>query len=424
MNKTVTQPHPYRTTFFIILLIIFLNTIIDSLNGANAIRMLDHHHHLLSASSSEEYRNLLFGILLGTGGFLHFFVTPILASFSDRFGRKSGLIVSLGFVLISSCLYIVGIKLHSYAIVLIGSLFGISGMIKCIVETATVDISNGAQRKLYLGFTTVVRTLAGSMAVIVGAYLASSRHVSWFSLCTPRYLGLILIITNIFVVLFLFKEPKHNYNQNKIKPTINIFRSWFDMCKESPQVIKPLAAFALFEFSFALACHDTPLFWHGFLHTSIGSMARYMAFNSAIMGFSLLIFFPIWLKKVPQKYQLSVPIVLLSLSYFFIVFFYTPADQWILKIPIDFFAPIAYAQLLALIPSSVSEDKHGVAMGFVHSITTLVWSSSALIMVPLNELSPHLPLAVTGIFVLFSCWMLKKRSKGMAQDSMSITTSA
>src|SRR3990167_2841502 len=234
--QTSEKNNSYQTTLLIILLILFLNTF-SHLGGINNVRMLDHHHHLLSEHASDKTRNLLLGVLMGAGGFIHFFLTPILVSLSDRFGRKPLLLFSLSSILISSIFSIIGLIYHSYAIVLFGSVLSFSGIIKCLSETVAVDISSGRLRKLYLGFTAVARMVAGPLAVILGAYLASSKNVSWFTLRTPYYFSLILIGINILVTLFLFKEPKHSYNQKTVKPSINIFRIWFDMFKENPKVI-------------------------------------------------------------------------------------------------------------------------------------------------------------------------------------------
>lgn len=420
--QTSEKNHSYQTTLLIILLIMFLNTIGSHLGDVNQVRMLDHHHHLLSEHLSDKTRNLLLGVLMGAGGFIHFFITPILVSFSDRFGRKPLLLFSFSSVLISAIFSIVGLKLHSFAIVFFGSLLSFSGIVKCLSETVTVDISSGRLRKLYLGFTAVARMVAAPFAVILGAYLASSKNVSWFTLRTPYYFSLILIGINLLVILFLFKEPKHSYNQKTVKPSINIFRIWFDMFKKNPEVIKPLIAFSIFEFSYALFCHDIAFFWHGFLHTSISSMAHYFAFNSALNGFTLLVFLPIWLKKIPEKYQLSIPIILMSVSFVLISIFYMPLGRWILIIPAAVFATIAYTQLLASVPSSVTEDKHGAAMGVVHSMTALVWSTSAFIAVPLNDLSPHLPLFVTCAIGLLSYAFVRKNKKVTENIGVSVAT--
>jgi len=386
--------------------IIFLEAFCNSLLMPDLVRMLSQSHHLLSESVSQIARNYLLGLSMAIPGFIGIVLTPLLGKLSDRWGRKPLLILTLALTFVGLLLPILGLWLHSFFLVFLSNFFAFMNCIRVIAKTTVADIAKGTRRKLYFGWTTLALNLGGILGPLLGSFLSNSHNGLWFTLQTPYYFGLGLVVINFLILVIFFQEPKHQYNPKNIHPSANVFRLWLAIRNEKPLIL-PLAAFLFFEYAFALYINDIPLFWHSFLHVTVSTMSEYTAFTSSIVVVSLLLIYPLWLKWIPKKHQLTSSILLLSVSYVLLSIFSMPISRWLLTIPVAVFAAISYPQLLALLTSCVSDEKYGWVMGVMYSIVNLVWATSAIIMVPLNQFSAHLPLFVTGSLGLIAYGLLK-----------------
>jgi len=387
------------------LLLIFITQLGGSLFMPDLIRMLGHNQHLLNPDITKTTRNLLLGVAMSIPGIAGVYAPAIMGNFSDRWGRKKIIILSLIASLISLIIPLIGMFFFSFTIVASGGLISGFNACKPLAKSCVIDISRGATRKLYLAWSTLAITLGGVLGPLLGNYLSDPQHGHWFTIQTPYYFYLFIVMITLLIVLFGFNEPKHLYNPHKVNPTLNVFRLWLDVRKER-QLLKPLIAFLCFECAYALFMDDIPLFWHGFLQESISVISDYTAFVSGLVALSLLLVYPIWVKLIPRRFQMTVPIIIMSISFILLSFTLGVGIRWLVTIPIAVFAAIAYALFMNHLSICVKDDKYGWLMGVIYTIVGFVWSGSALLMVPLNRLSPHMPLIVTGILGLLSCLLL------------------
>ena len=395
-----------RSILIVALVIIFLEQFGSNLYKPDILRMLDSSQHMLNPNISQTTRNWLLGITAGLGAIVGMYTNPVFSNCSDAWGRKKTIILIHVITIISLILPIIGIHYNSFTLVILSNFFGVSVCARIIAKASLVDISHGTKRKLYMGIATIAKDSPVIIGPLLGAYLSDSALGKWFSLQTPFYLGIVIVIINTLIVIFCFKNSNNDTNTTTVyKPTYNFFQLIFNI-KNEPKFVKPLIAFGLYEFSFALLNNDIPLFWHEYLHVSIINMSKYTGFVSLLILIGWALIYPLWIKFIAKKYQMSIPLITLSLSAIGIAYLPNIFIKWLLTIPANLGAAIVYPQFLALMTEQVHETKNGWAMGIIYIVVSLVWGMSSLTMVPLHAISPHYPLLVTSIFSLISLWVI------------------
>ena len=105
-------------TFYVIILI-------DSMSIAVLIPileplLLDDKHHVFLPDSSHGMRSFSYGAMMSIASLIVLYVAPVLATVSDRIGRKRILIITTGGLMVANLLTSLSITTESFVVLIIG----------------------------------------------------------------------------------------------------------------------------------------------------------------------------------------------------------------------------------------------------------------------------------------------------------------
>nr|CAG4644134.1 EOG090X09U7 [Lepidurus arcticus] len=155
-----------------------------------------------------QFSGVLFGGFLGSMfSLLQFFVSPIAGSFSDSYGRKPALLLSLVGVAISYAMWYMS---SSFAMFVAARIVG--GISKANVSLATAimaDVTGIKDRGIAMALVGVAFSLGFMVGPMLGAWFAIGLKNQglvgeWYQL--PAAVSLALAVTNVVFVAVAFKE--------------------------------------------------------------------------------------------------------------------------------------------------------------------------------------------------------------------------
>jgi DHA1 family tetracycline resistance protein-like MFS transporter len=144
-----------------------------------------------------------YGLLLSAYSLMSFLFTPIIARFSDRYGRRKILLFAL---LLSGSSYVVFGVANSLWLLFLGRMVaGTTAATVPVAQAYVADVTTERQRLKYLGWTGA----AGGLAFIVGQAVGGVLSNFW-GFAVPSFLAAALAFTNLASAFFFLPEPKRS----------------------------------------------------------------------------------------------------------------------------------------------------------------------------------------------------------------------
>lgn len=164
-------------------------------------------YYLLSPGASTDYGYILLGILVATYPLSLFFVAPVLGQFSDKYGRKKVLIISLLGTVVSYIVFAYAIYIRNIPLLFFSRIIGgITGGNISAAQAAIADLTKPEDRAKNFGLIGAAFGLGFIIGPVLGGKLSDPGIVSWFSAPTPFIFSAILAFINMISVSFFFKE--------------------------------------------------------------------------------------------------------------------------------------------------------------------------------------------------------------------------
>ncbi len=207
-------------------LTIFLTVFLDMLGIGIIIPIIpvlffDIDGGFFAQSVSADTRSILYGFLIACFPLFQFFGAPMLGAFSDRYGRKPVLLISLVGTLVGYLLFGVALYLQNLPLLFISRILpGFTGGNISVIMSAIADISTEENKAQNFGIVGMAFGLGFILGPTLGGVLADDQIVSWFTPSTPFWFTAILTLINLLVVKMLFSETLQNPRMTKI----NAFR--------------------------------------------------------------------------------------------------------------------------------------------------------------------------------------------------------
>ncbi|MCP4176694.1 MAG: TCR/Tet family MFS transporter [bacterium] len=315
-------------------------------------------------------REFFYGLLVGSFFFSWFFGATLVAKASDSIGRKKGLLICLYGAFLGYILTIIGIYFSNVYIMLLGRIIaGLTAGSQAISQAAMIDISTEKTREKNIGFVLVAFGIGMIGGPAIGGFFSNSSIIPWFSLTTPFYVVLIIIIVNIIFMQVYFensREPSGKFTFKLTEPVL-LFISAF----KNSNIRKLSIAFFLMEISFS-----------GFyIYITVFLFDRYK-FNTqensiflAIFGIFFALAAGFFVNFVVKRFNKirAVKFCLIGLGIFELLFlvFNNRFLPYILTTVIASLFSIAYVLMVSFFSSSVDESKQGWIMGITISLFTL-----------------------------------------------------
>ncbi|CAB0020054.1 unnamed protein product [Nesidiocoris tenuis] len=167
----------------------------------------------LLVGAPDRFSSVLFGGALGSlFSFLQFLISPLAGGMSDVYGRKPILLISMIGIACSYALWAVS---HSFALFIIARIIG--GLSKGNVSlsmAAMTDVSSPATRASGMALVGIAFSIGFVVGPVIGALFARWASSSsglmepnWYT--KPALFALTLALTDVFFILFCFKETLH-----------------------------------------------------------------------------------------------------------------------------------------------------------------------------------------------------------------------
>ncbi|MEM7175735.1 MAG: MFS transporter [Chlamydiota bacterium] len=327
---------------------------------------------------SQKTRSILLGILFTMYPAGQFLGSPLLGKFSDKYGRKPILLISLLAIIptyISCALSIA----HTLPTLLFVSRF-FCGLLEgniVIAQASVADISENRKAKTKnFGWIISFSSLAFFFGPLIGSSLADSKLVSWFHYDTPFWAAAILVFLGFLNVLFFFKETRFPDPEMTIELK-KVFLSFVEGI-QLPRLGTLFLAHLFIFFAMFFFLNFFSAFLVNHFQFSIIQLGQANAYLSLFLIFSPIIFKQ-FARYFPPHQTLIIGTLCLGIS---LLFFALSVPKWSLFFtlaPIGLALAIGFAFPAILVSEQVSKKIQGQALGTNLSIQVLAEALTAFI---------------------------------------------
>ena len=181
-------------------------------------------YYMLPASVPIGYAYIMLGLLIGIFPVIQFFSTPILGEYSDHYGRRKLLTLTLMGLGVCFLIFALGIVEKSLTLLFIARIVGgLSCGNIAIAQAAIADITPPAKRAARFGLIGAAYGVGFILGPVVGAVLSDSHILPWFTAATPFWFAAGLYAVSAIAVFFFMGETREPSGLKKI--------NWFSAVK-------------------------------------------------------------------------------------------------------------------------------------------------------------------------------------------------
>ncbi len=341
-------------------LFIFITILLDAIGIGIVIPIMP--EVIKRFGSDPSFVSTYFGYFISVYAFMQFLASPFLGALSDRFGRRSVLLISL---LGSGLDYLLMAFSPNLWVLFIGRIFsGLSGANQTVASSYMADISNDTNRTANFGMIGAAFGIGFVVGPALGGFVGSFGHE------LPFIVASILTLSNFFFGLFVLPESLPLEKRRKIAlKSLNPFKSF-------TKILFNTKAQTLIWIYFLtnLAGQSHPSIWtlyteYKFHWTSIQVGLSLTVVGIAFglgQGFSTRIITP----KIGEKNSVKFGTFLLSISYLL----YAVVNQgWMLYaiISLMVICGVVMPSLQTLISKDTPQEEQGELQGSLVSIMSL-----------------------------------------------------
>jgi DHA1 family tetracycline resistance protein-like MFS transporter len=362
---------------------------------------LDAKRSILPVAFSLQKKMLLLGFLMMAYPIGQLFGSPVLGQYSDRFGRKKVICVSLLCNAVGYGITALAATAHSVTGLFAGLLVcGFSEGNVTIAQAVIADVSNGERKAEQFGWINFFTCIAFIIGPLLGGYLADPTHNTSFTFATPFWFAAGLTCVAFLVVIFLSTETRHSRKKSE-----SFFASFLVGWKN--QFLRKIFVANFFAYLGIYAFwRYFPVYLERHFNFSSTGLAYAMAYESFAYGLAIF-----WLVKPlakiysPQKLTLWFSI-LLGLSLIVVVIPNTPYSlMWTLPL-VGIFMSVVMTNIAVMVSNAADRSRQGQTMGSLQAIQVVAEIITAIGGAFVAAVIPSLPLIIGGIIIGVSVWIL------------------
>lgn len=367
--------------------------------------LLHHSGQFLPTSAPLATRTILLGVLLMLYPLGQFLGSPIIGAFSDHFGRRKILLLTLGLAVIFYALIAFSVAQCSLSLLMIFSfLLGLCEANIVVAQGAIADVATEANRNRFFGYIYLSASLAYVIGPLVGGKLADHSLVSWFNYALPFWLVCLLLLITLLWTARHFKETCRTLKHERIH--------WLSALTNLSQVVtnQRLRSFYFCNFLFYLAvfgffrCY--PMYLVNQFHMGVSAVSEFIAWVAVPIIITNIGLTSYLSKRVPIK---TLTLLAAAGAGFFMIVIVLPHSAHWLWLTL-FFTGLSVALVLpscaTLLSLKAKPDEQGRVMGNNQSLQVLAEALSGVIGGLIAAISISLPLIVLGLVALFASLLL------------------
>lgn len=360
--------------------------------------LLDENSGVLPMGMSMDMRTILLGWLIAAYPLATFFGGPVLASLSDKYGRKRMLLLSLVGTFIGYLIFAYGIMAHNIYLLFLGRLIdGFTGGNISIIQSSISDISNQENRTKNFGLIGMAFGLGFIFGPFLGGKLADPDLVSWFYYDTPFWAAALLSLVNIALVVRNFKETLREPSTRKVNAFSGMQNLWEAM--RSPLALLFIAIF-LYNLGFNFFTSFNQVYLVKEFAFDQGDIGSYFAF----IGLCIALVQGILVRRTAGKWApsqvLKFSILGLSLALGSVLI---PQVVWGLYAIVPLIAitqGMTAPNLTTFVSQQANATDQGKILGINQSVVAASIAIPPLIAGPIEILDRRLPIAVASVLVM------------------------
>lgn len=353
--------------------------------------------------------SVLYGFIIAVGPLAYLIGAPLIGSFSDKWGRKNTLAFCLIVSLIGFILPIIGIFKKAISLIIWGRLIaGFASASQPVAQAAVVDISDEKSKARNLAYIAFAMTLAMAAGPLLGGYLSDPKIYSGFNYSTPFMAASVLVIINLLLLFFIWREPLRENQQHRLLTLKESKLAYTSMFRQPALKILLLLMF-FYEFSWSLYFQYSAYYLNQAHHYSVETTSLFASYLAFWMCIGLLIIYPLIIKyfRLLKLLQILLAVNTASLA-FCAVLSQFDLVQWIFSISLVLGVGMVYPTLLAMM-TQIEPKKHGWVMGSAASMLSAAWMASGFVMGELANIALNFPLCMAFFFMLISFYVSYKK---------------
>jgi DHA1 family tetracycline resistance protein-like MFS transporter len=398
--------HHINKNLFTLLLTLFLDFLgFGIVIPVIAPAMFDPVNGVLHGGYSMAERTVMLGFLISAFPVAQFFGAPILGAFSDKYGRKKILLISILSTAVSLFLFGVGITLQNLPILFFSRILnGFMGGNVSTAQSAIADMSDLQSKSKNFGMMGMMFGLGFILGPFVGGKLSDFHTVQWFTFATPFWVAGILSIINVWLVAVWFKEtlqhPKNNAEISFTTGIKNLARAFTSTDLRTIFIVSFLAIFGFTSFTQFFQVYLISKFQFNQAH--IGSTYAYLGLWIAIAQGGII---RVLAKKYSPEIIIRFSTVVLSVAVFLLL---VPGKEMYLFFILPFVAMAQGAttpNITTIISNSARADEQGEILGVNQSVQALAFAIPPMVAGFVSALDVRLPIIIGSIFI-FASWLV------------------
>ncbi len=363
---------------------------------------------LVGADASIGERTVLLGLLLSLYPLAQFLGAPVIGAFSDRWGRRPVLLISLAAS--AGCYVLIGLALGagSFALVAIACLLaGFAEANIAIAQSAIADVAPAAQRARLFGYVYLSSSLAYVFGPLGGGKLGDPSLGSPFGYPLPFFAVAGLLVLTLLATFALFRETHEPDPDAELDPRTALRRVGEAF---RPSRLRPLFAgnFVLYLAIFGFF-RVYPLYLVDHFHMDISRVSEFIAWVAvpvvvANLGLVAVISRRLDPRQVSVRFGLALAVSLVA-----VVIPNVEGALWVTLGACGLSLALCLPSMAAMVSVAVPGERQGAALGTNQSLQVGAEGVSGLAGGGLAAISTSLPLPAMGAVALAGAGLLGRR---------------
>ena len=362
--------------------------------------IIDPTNGFLPTATSAAMRNFYFGLITGSFFFCWFLGATMIASYSDKVGRKKALVICLIGSALGYVLTLIGIYMQSITLLVLGRIVaGFTAGSQSVSQAAIIDISTDENRTENLG--RLVAALAAGLAFgpFVGGIFSDQSISSALNVTVPVYIITACLFLNLALLLKYFEDVRKTEDDFALNP-LSAFSELAEAVKTRAIRNISIVFFACVLSMTLFYIYATVYLFRKFEFTTLGNSVAMLVIGVGMAIGSGYLIKPLSDRFTPER---IVGGALLVMALFQGLFLLSGNEYFAVAslLPFVMGYGVAYTNCLSIFSDAVPEEKQGWVMGISISLFTFAGGIVSIIGEGLMDIFLQLPflLSIAGMII-------------------------